>query len=730
MVITMGENVVGNLDAPLKAEEAVEDYRIETVIFADKSKFKSRGRKLDGRNSLLLQSLEDAQLKFFDENDNVVNEVEPGKAYTTSDYMKMNNLSVGDEVTIKHGDVELTVTIAGKLKDALLGSVFMGNSRFLLSREDFARFSEDEELFRYYGGDICYIDTEDEKAVSKCLSEVEGVAFNKPVSVVKMCYVMDMIVAGILIVLSVCLIVVSFVVLKFTITFTLEEEFREIGVMKAIGIKDKRIRGIYLVKYLALAVIGAVIGFFGSVPFGDMLMKSVSENMVLGNGRGYLLNVISTVLVVGIIVSYAYRCTGKLKKYSPIDAIRSGQTGERYKKKSTYRIGRSKMEATSYLALNDVKSSPRRYITIILAFAICSLLVLIIVNTTETLKSDKLAYTFGKPSDAYYTDVNKCMECMQGEGHNSVDKVLADMEEKLSENDIPAIASVDVQFTCKVEFNGEIYKLACQQGINDKTTDYVYYEGDAPIYANEIAITEQISDMIDAHIGDTLKITIGGREDEYIITAYFQTMNQMGELIRMHEDVPTDMGDASSVMSFQFDFTDSPSQKVIDERVEIMKDIFGNDEVFNAAEYTADCVGVVDTMKAVELLLLGITLIVVVLVTILMERSFISDEKGEIAILKAIGFSDKGIIGWHIKRFTIVALIAVAIAVILSIPMTNLLITPIFSMMGLNKLSYEIDPIQICLIFPGIILAVTILSASVTACYTKKINCRDTASIE
>ena len=57
------------------------------------------------------------------------------------------------------------------------------------------------------------------------------------------------------------------------ITFTVTEEYREIGVMKAIGITDFKIRSLYLVKYLMLAVVGAAIGFLASIPFGNMLLQ-------------------------------------------------------------------------------------------------------------------------------------------------------------------------------------------------------------------------------------------------------------------------------------------------------------------------------------------------------------------------------------------------------------------------------------------------------------------------
>ena len=71
-------------------------------------------------------------------------------------------------------------------------------------------------------------------------------------------------------------------------------------------------------------------GFFVSIPFSDLLLRSVSSNMVLEADNHFLLSVLGAILVVIVILLYAFRCTKLVKKSSPIDAIRSGQTGERY----------------------------------------------------------------------------------------------------------------------------------------------------------------------------------------------------------------------------------------------------------------------------------------------------------------------------------------------------------------------------------------------------------------
>ena len=135
-------------------------------------------------------------------------------------------------------------------------------------------------------------------------------------------------------------------------------------------------------------------------------------------------------------------------------------------------------------------------------------------------------------------------------------------------------------------------------------------------------------------------------------------------------------------------------------------------------------------MEAVQVLLLAITIVVVILVTVLVERSFISDEKSQTALLKAIGFQYGTIISWNTLRFGIVALAAAILAAAASIPMTELCITPIYGMMGATKIKFNIDPLQIFLIYPTIIFTVTIISAFLTSLYTRKIKSSDTANIE
>ncbi len=721
----------GGIKKILDESENVKGYRDEECLWASKDDVRVDGRELVVKNNtMVFQSVEAKGIKYFTLEDVELTKVNKGEIYVSSGFLKKNNAEIGSSLSLSLQGVSMSFKIAGEIKDALLGSDMMGNTRYIMSDEDYEIIRNAEEL-EPYRGDIYYIDSDNVRDLSQDLTEAKNMIFNGTRSMIKLCYVMDTIVAMIVLVLSICLIIVSFVLLKFVITFSIKEDFREIGVMKAIGIRNLKVRSLYITKYLFMAVIGAALGFFLGIPFGRMMLASVSSKMVLGNESGIILNLAGAIIVMLLIVAFAFLCTRIVKKCTPLDAIRSGQTGERFRKRTVYRMEKARTNSALYLAINDILSAPKRFITIIISFFLCSILVMGVVLVCDTMKSKNLITTFGKESDIYITDSALLkMDFMSEGGSNALKDKYKELEDKLSENGLSGKVSLEVWYKYNVTANGKKYSLTFQQNTETKTTDYIYTEGSAPLKVDEIAITKQIAEKIDAGLGDTIRVSFGDEDIDCTIVGYFQTMNQLGEVVRLHENAPTDMKYASALMAYQIDFTDNPSDKEIERRVDLVKEIFNVTNVFDAAGYCVDCIGVVPTMEAVSKLLLAITCIVVILVTVLMERSFISDETGQIALLKAIGFKDRVILKWHIVRFMLVSLIATGLAVVLTVPVTRLWCNPIWKMMGASAVKYAFNPVSLLIVIPGSILLITLLAVTLTALYMKSINSRNVMNIE
>lgn len=731
MAITI-ENNSGNTEHALDEIEQIESYVIEPMLFVNPDNVLRNGEELeDMTSSGFLHAFGKSGMKFFDMDNQVITGVEPGEILLSAYCRRYYGIAVGEELELRFGNQSKTVTVAGFFKDATgIGA------RFLVNEQDYVRLADADYQFR---GSTCYITTGDVDAVEAALNQSNtNILFIGGHSKLKTAYIMDMIIAGILLLVSVCLILISFVVLQFTISFSLTEEYRQIGVMKAIGIPNLRIRLLYMAKYFMIAVAGAVIGFFGSVPFSDMLLDTVSEAMVLGGSSSLVINGLCSACVVAVTLVFCFGCTRKVKRFTPVDAIRSGTTGERFRKKGILHLSKSPVKPALFMALNDVLSSPRRFGMVIATFALCLSLVLMLVTSVNTLKSDGLVTAFGITQSDLFTDADVSASTSEGvtsyfseNGRQMILAELEEMEAALKQQGMQARCCTEVAASLTLVRGENTHKCYVYQGVGTTAEQYDYYKGTPPQNANEIAVTKLVAEKLDADIGDTIAVRQMEGDREYIITAFFQSMMNMGECIRLHESAQMSYEQLTGIFAFQIDFADDPDEAETEKRIGQIKQLFDTQTVLTAGEYVEDMVGIVDTLNGVRTMVLGVVLVVVALVTVLMEHSFITRERSEIAIVKAVGFSDSSIIRWHTLRFGIVAVIAAVISLATLIPAVRLSIGPIFTYMGADfGISYVIKPVEVYFVYPVVVLTVTMVSAFVTAQNIRTVSASECSNIE
>lgn len=723
-------------DKSESAEEIVKNfsgtqsYKSEDTIYISTSGVTKENKQIES-SSTMMNAFENACITYFDENNEPLTAVNEGEVYLRKSILTQNNLAVGDKITVKVGDVSKDFKIKGSLKDAVLGSSMMGTPRYLVSKADFNDFYSDESVKPWTGKSV-YVYTDDIEGLEQALSDCTNITFMGSKALIKTTYIMDMINAGVLLIVSICLILISFVILRFTITFTLSEEYREIGIMKAIGIKNSKIRGLYLIKYFATSIVGAIIGLILSIPFGNMLLQQVSENIVIEGNNRYILNIIFAIAIVLIIMLFCYRCTGKVKKFSPVDAIRNGTTGERFKKKGVIKLSKSKLKPVPFMAVNDILSGVKRFGIMLITFTIGILLITIMVNTIATLQSDNLItwYSMTK-SDVFLEDLKSDERHLVTGGHENLKEQLNEIKKTLSENEIKADCYCETAFKLGI-INGDYKcKSLAFQGTNTTTDMYSYLEGTPPKNKNEIALTYITADKIHAKIGDTVTISTVSGDKDYIITAIYQSMNNMGEGIRFTEDEELDYSQAMGIFPYQVKYTDNPSSDEISKRFELIKDKFSDYTVRTGGEYVDYMIGgVAGYMSNTKLLIILIVLIINILVAVLMEKSFLTKERSEIAMLKAIGFKNSSIILWQTLRIGIVMVLAVFIAILLSEPASQLSVGFIFKIMGANNIIFDVNVLESYVIYPLICLATTVLAVFIVAQQVRKVKSSEINSIE
>lgn len=313
-----------------------------------------------------------------------------------------------------------------------------------------------------------------------------------------------------------------------------------------------------------------------------------------------------------------------------------------------------------------------------------------------------------------------------------VEKQLSEIREMFSEHGIAVDVFQEVLFRVRVFGDGQVIDTLSFQGRGDVTTDqYVYMEGTPPQNRNEVALSYIIADEIGAKVGDDVDVKIGETTRTYTVTAINQSMNNMGEGMRFHPEAELDYAYAAGCFGAQVGYRDHPGEEQLAGRKTLIENLYPDAVVYTPGEYINVMIGdVAGQLGSMKTLILAIVLSINTLVAVLMVKSFIAREKRELALLKAIGFTNHLIVSIQVLRIGIVLFVSVFVGALISSPVSALTITPIFHMMGAYSIEFEIRAVEVYAVFPLIMLAATAFGAFVSAQGLRKISSSEISGIE
>lgn len=724
-----------DIDKWLEDNELVNSYSSRKSLLVGNSNVSildDDGKKVpyDTDNTVYLEPNTDEYVKIVDDDGDPIH-VDKGHVAVLVSEAKRLGIEVGDKLYITSDDKVYELTVSHLNKDAIYSGNMAGMIRFIVNEDDFEIFSEAEDCVFNQN---YYVNTDDttkfEKAFNSQAFEGNYTMLNR--NTVKLIFAMDLIMAGMLTAIGVCLILIAVLVLRFTIVFTIEEEFREIGIMKAIGIRSIGIKGTYLIKYFVIVVTGSVIGCIASFPLGNFMLKSVSGSMVMeSSANNGLYNILCALAVIVIVMLLCYLSMRKLNKLSVMDAIRNGQTGERFKKKSIFRLGKSKgMKVPLFLAINDIVCNIKQYIVLLLVFALGIVLIIIPINTITTMTSTEMSDQFilDRDATAFLAGVQNSKGkpfSTVNELEDGVDAVKQQLIDKGYDADVSAISIMFMSYRVKGSKSGAL--LLTTQLVNSKDDYLIYTEGTAPKLENEIAISSKSMEELGVELGDSIQVSIGGKPKTFIITATYQDYAQLGKSARMNTAI--DLSD-----NLIYNYWSMPiyvnSDLDDEELLDNLKEDFPDYEFETAQDVVNKNIGgVVDTINGMKIWLVILMAAVNVFITILMMKMFIIREKGQIAMLHSIGFKNRTIRQWQILRIVGLLIAAVILAIPLSRVIDMTVLKYIFGIMGAD-VNIHVVPLQAYVLYPAIMLVGIMAAAFYTTLSVKDIDIRELSNLE
>ncbi len=681
-------------------------------------------KKLQDGATLTIARVPEKSNLVFDEQ-NLRFKLNSGEVAIPNAIKTATGLKIGEKIKITIGKVEKELVVKHYLKDVVFGSGLMGLKRFIVSDKDFEAFNGDTQKIVIKLWSVAKNDNTTNEEVEKDFSKTSIPSISTfSRDTVSYTYIMDLTTAAIMSIMSIFLIFISFLILRFTIRFTIEEDYKEIGIMKAIGLKNVAIKKIYLVKYFSLSLIGGVLGYLAGIPFTNVLKSSISQNIMMTSGvSNYLFAGAGSILIILITLLFCYICTGKINKMTAIDAIRQGETGERFSVSRKLKLHNMKSIGTPlFMALSDILTGFRKFLILMLTFIIGTIIIIVPINAINTITSDEILTLFGMAN----SDFNIRPE---GYGVNyrdaSVDKLLQDtaaLENKIKNKGFETDLHPEIMFMAKVYAGNpdESKNILSMQAYDYSTENYTYLEGTAPKLENELALTKRTADYFGVGIGDSINCIERGGTKEYIITALFQSMNNLGFSVRFSEKHIMNMEDSSAVTLFG-EFINAGSNKA--ELLEELKEKVPELKIRSSSEYVDSFMGnTLSQVAVIKNVILVIVLSINFLITCLVVRMLMTKELSEIALLKSIGIKNKDIKKWQALRIMIILVLSIIVGTLIANLSGSYLSSGIFSFMGGTQLKLTIKPLEVYLIYPLIIFTATMTAVLVSLGQIKRTN--------
>jgi putative ABC transport system permease protein len=715
----------------LTANEVVESFAEEKGVALAAADVTSEGEKLEASGSAFLFTLPKTYNLVLDGSDKVITEIKRGEVALPYNDAQRIGLELGDIVRVNYGGEEKKLTLTYITKDMLFGSPYMGAMRIVVSGADYDDMASSAgaiaiDLYSVNTGNYLKFERE-------LLGQGFQIFSNFDEGMLRNIYLLDMVIAAILIIVSVLLMLIALVILRFTIAFTLQEDYREVGVMKAIGLKSFDIKKLYISKYLALSILGAILGVALSFPFSALMTQSIQNNMALeSSSANPLLNIAAGIMIILLVLAFCYLTMRKVGKLSAVQAMRSGATGENYKTRKLYSIHKHpRLFLALQMAINDILCNTKNYIALIVTFSLGVLMIILPLNALNTLKTAEVIEYLGPSKSDVYLTTNEEADVIGAGSREAIKDKVEELETVYRDGGIEADFHVECGFQTSVylddpEKSASIMGL---QAYNFSADGYSYFDKDnAPLLKNEIAMTKLAMERIGARVGDTVHVTIGGESKEYLISGAYESMEMMGYTIRFAEAAELDYRFIANLWAFQGDFVDRSD---IDGQIAEMKRITPDYRIQTAIEYTKNVLGAtITTVDTVKNMIVVVVLVISCLITILLMRSFLTREIGEIALLKSLGLRSATIRAWQVLRIVIVLVFSIIFGVLLSHLLNPVMATHTFGLMGASDIALSVKWQEVYVLYPAVVFVVTLVAALLSVVYLNKLSIKDIGNME
>ena len=688
------------LDAFAKGNAEVADY--QTLHFLNVE----GGRIILGNNSLA-DSLQDngfctqsGRFDFLLGLDDQPVRPDVGELYVPVCYLKDGTAKAGDPAVI----CGRSFVIAGFVRDSQMNSTLASSKRFVVNQADYEflePFGSPETLIEFRLHDLSGLGAF-EAAYSSANLPANGPALTWPLFKM-MSAISDGVMIAVILLIGVLILLIALLCVRFTLMAKLEDDYREIGVMRAVGMRVSHVKGIYLSIYGVMALSGGALGWLLSIPLQYPLRQSIRINLGDGGAPAYAFGAAGAAFLISLVLLYVGFNLQRIRKISVAQALRFGAGRASGRTVGFLQLSKNGwLSANFFLAFQDILARKRLYATMLAVSMLTCFIVIVPHNLYQTISGENFIS---------YLGVGECDLRFDIQQIERMDARTAELSAFLASD--PYITGYTVLttkiFPLRLE-NGEPENLKVELG-DHSVFPLRYVEGRMPLTEQEIALSAIQMKELNKHVGENLTLITGAGEKRLTICGIYSDITNGGKTAKA---VFTDNSTEAMWNVACAKLTD-PTQLACE--VERYTRTFPDMKVSNISEYVRQTFGqTLEAVRASSMVAAVMSAAVILLVTLLFIRLLVAKDRYSIAVMRSIGFTASDISRQYGWRSGLVLFSGMISGTVLAGTLGEKLAGLAISSLGVAAFHFTINPVSTYLLCPLFLLFAAFLGTAWGTC--------------
>ncbi len=694
MQMHVGDLDRARLDAFAAANASVVDHQVLEFLNLDGAAFVFGDRSLAGSvqdNGLAVQS---EAFDFLLDLDGKVISATTGEIYVPLTYLQDGSARVGERATV----AGRTMTVAGPLRDSQMQPLLSSSKRFLVSHEDFEAIRPSgrvEYLIEFRLHDLAALPAF-ETAYTNAGLEANGPTLTYPLFRT-VNGLADGLMIAVLLLVSALVIAITFLCIRFTLLAKIEDDYREIGVMKAIGLRVADIKRLYLAQYAALAAVGVAVGYALSFLFQGALLQNI--RLYLGESANAslapVLGLVGVAVVFATIVAYVNGVLRRFRRIAPADAIRFGGAPDASRGRRRLRLRMNGLLGTNvFLGLQDVLARRNLYATMLVVLVLAAFIIVVPRNLHHTIASDSFVSYMG------VGDVDLRIDVTQAEDVAAKAAEVATAVE--NDGDVARFVVLTTKaFRARLD-DGSEARITIELG-DHSAFPVAYASGRAPSSDDEIALSVLQASDLGKGVGDALSITIAGQERSLTVSGTYSDVTNGGKTAK------ATFADETAEPMRSVIGAELTDPALLDAKAAEYAARFGYAKVSDLDEFVRQTYGpTIDAIGVASYAAIGVAVATTVLITVLFMRMLIAKDRHAIAVMKALGFTNSDVKAQYLARSAVVLVVGVLLGTLLANTLGEALAGAVIGTFGATSFAFVVDPTFAYLLSPLLMLAATL----------------------